>query len=70
MFITEVSLEKLHLSWIVSIFLRKKYVQNKHKGNKTKTKPVKPKLLKTFHLNEFQASWSSDFICKDLKLEL
>ena len=28
-------------------FTRKKYVQNKHKGNKAKTKSMKPKLLKT-----------------------
>ena len=33
---------KLHLSWIVPIFLREKciYIQNKHKGKKTKTHKV------------------------------
>ena len=31
---------------------------------------MKPKLLKTLNMNQFQASWSSDIICKDLKLEL
>ena len=30
---------------------------------------MKPKLLKTLNMNQFQASSSSDFICKDLELE-
>ena len=28
-----------------------RYVQNKQKGNKTKTKSMKPKLLKTLNMN-------------------
>ena len=35
------------------------YVKNKHKGNKTKTKSSKPKLLKTLNMN--QGSWFTDF---------
>ena len=31
---------------------------------------MKPKLMKTLNINQFQSSWSSDFICKYLKLEL
>ena len=31
---------------------------------------MKPKVLKRLNMNQFQASLSSDFICKDLKLEL
>ena len=31
---------------------------------------MKPKLLKRLNMNQFQASLSSDFIRKDLKLEL
>ena len=34
-------------------FTRKIYVQNKHKGNKTKTKAMKAKLLKTLNMNLF-----------------
>ena len=30
------------------------YLQNKHKGNKTKTKSMKPKLLKTLKMNQFE----------------
>ena len=32
------------------------YVQNKHKGNKTKIKSMKPKLLKTLNMNQFYIS--------------
>ena len=41
-------------------FAKKMYVQSKHKGNKTKTKSMKPKMLKTLNMNQFYASWSSD----------
>ena len=34
-------------------FARKIYVQNKHKENKTEAKSIKPKLLKTLHINQF-----------------
>ena len=34
---------------------RNVYVQNKHKGNKTKTRSMKPKLLKTLNMNQFYA---------------
>ena len=45
------------------IFAIKIFVQNKHKGNKTKTMPMKPKLLKTLNMNQFWASsWTSNFI--------
>ena len=55
-------MEKLRLSWLVPYFARKIYVQNKHKGNKAQTKSIKPKLLKTLNINQFQASPPSDFI--------
>ena len=38
------------------------YVQNKHKGNKTKTKLLKPKLLKTLNMSQFYVSRLIAFI--------
>ena len=50
--------------------MRKIHTQNKNKGNKIKAKLMKPiKLLKTLNMNQFKASWSSDFIYRDLQLE-
>ena len=31
---------------------KKVYVQNKHEGNKTKTKSMRPELLKTLNMNQ------------------
>ena len=45
------------------------YVQDKHTGNITKIKSIKPKLLETSNLNSFQTSWSSDFFFRGLSLE-
>ena len=42
------------------------YVQNKHKGNKTKAKSMKPKLLKALNINLLYAKLSSDLIYWDL----
>ena len=55
------------IEWTRLTFLaRKIFIQNKHKGNRTKTKSTKSKLLKILNMNQFWASWSSDFIYKDL----
>ena len=55
-------IEWTHLIWLVPFFERKICVQNKHKGNKTKTKLVKSKMLKTLNTNQLWASWPSGFI--------
>ena len=49
-----VIIELPHWNWLVPFFARKIYVQNKHKGNETKTKSMKPKLLKTLNVNQFE----------------
>ena len=46
-----------------------KNIQNKHEGNKTKTKSIKLKLMKRLNMNQFWASWSSDFLLRGLSLE-
>ena len=54
---------ELHFTLLISTnFLQGKqtYVQNKYKGNKTKTNTVKPKMLKTLNMNQFYASLSFD----------
>ena len=54
---------------ISTIFCEKIYVYNKHKGNKAKAKPIKPILLKKLIMNQFWASWSSEFIYRGLTIE-
>ena len=43
-----------HWGWLVPFFARKIYVQYEQKGNKTKTKSMKPKLLKTLNVNQIE----------------
>ena len=59
-----ISLEKLQLDWLVTNFLQEKYMP---KINKPKS--IKPKLLNTLNMNQFLASWSSDFLFGALSLE-
>ena len=44
--------EKLQLNWLAPFFARKLYAQNKQKEIKTKTKSVRPKLLKTLNMDQ------------------
>ena len=47
----------------MELLIKNVYVQNEHIEKKKKTKPMKPKLLKTLNIHQLQASWSSDLIC-------
>ena len=44
---------KFAFKLISTIFARKVYVQNKHKGNKIKVKSMKSKLLKILNMYDF-----------------
>ena len=51
------SLEKLQLKWFVPTFFWEKYMSKINAKEKTKTKSIKSKLLKTLNMNQFKSSW-------------
>ena len=44
---------KITFKLISTIFAKKVYVQNKHKGNKIKVKSIKSKLLNILNMSDF-----------------